>query len=110
MAEWTALDTYNGICFVFRLPNSHSEAFNCIIPNFKECKVKTVPSYATFALPIPPEQPTVLHASTPVMGLILQCLTNPNDIIAPGAEKCFQFILFISCTMCVGVQTFQILS
>lgn len=51
------------------------------------------------ALPIPLEQPAALHASTPVMGLILQSLTNPNDIIALGAYKGFQFIrlFLVSC-------------
>lgn len=62
------------------------------------------------ALPIPPEQPAALHASTPVMGLILQSLTNPNGITALGADEGFQIILFISCIVCVGVEAFQIFS
>lgn len=60
------------------------------------------------ALPIPPEQPVAHHASTPVMELILQSLTNPNDITALGADEGFQFILVISCIVCVGVEAFQI--
>lgn len=62
------------------------------------------------ALPIPPEQPAALLASTPVMGLILQSLINPNGITALGADEGFQIILFISCIMCVGVEAFQIFS
>ena len=42
------------------------------------------------------------------MELIPPSLTNTNDIIALGADKRFQFILFVSHTACVGVQAFQI--
>jgi len=47
------------------------------------------------------------HPSTPVTGLTPPCLTNTNDIIALEADQHFHFILFVSHTACVGVQSFH---
>lgn len=61
-------------------------------------------------LPALPEQPVALHPSIPIAGLIPPSLTNTNDIVVLGTDQHFQFIVFVSHTVCVGVQAFQMCS
>ena len=86
----------------------HPEALKHIIPNCKGCTVTPLPyiqckSSTLPALPITPEQSTALHRNTPAEGVILSDLTNNNDI-ALGMDQHFQFVLFVSYSVCIGVQ------
>lgn len=100
-------DTHDDICFAIII--QRLSAMSSITTRSVESNLSYIQHNisTSSARPIPPEQPIALYPYTPAMGLVPLSLINISDFITLGKEQSFQFI---SHTVSIGIQAFQMCS